>query len=307
MQCLTQVLQPYPFASPWLWILPHKLVDSPSVATHTEAKMLTVEQRIEHTKEAAVALSLSTMLGFEPMVNGSDKRKQWKAKVYVNITTEDLSCIVTGPLGTRDEDKKLRVAIKGGHAIVATSIVIQGTGKYRSMRNFTSYKHGTKGVAFLGLVEYEPQEMLPAIVSAAAPPMVTRKQSQQKEYLKNLNSAYQRVADDAFAHLRDLLDLNSDELPDVYCMKPAKRRKLQSAFNLLAQCDDDLYEIAQTVAVEDTDEVEASQQSTSQRNHTQADFERSGKCLCGAKDTGMLKSGKKMLFDKMAKGKKVPL
>ena len=35
----------------------------------------------------------------------------------------------------------------------------------------------------------------------------------------------------------ELLDIKQAELDSIFAMKPAKRRKLQACFNLLARCD----------------------------------------------------------------------
>jgi hypothetical protein len=321
MECLTKYLQPVPGAVPWLYRVSQAILQAPHVASHAAARDLTPEQRADYAERAAEALSQATvslMHGFQPMANGADKKQDWKAKAYVNITGEELLAQVTGPLGSRDEDKRMNVAIPPGHAIVACSVALQGVRRPRFMRRFTSPKHGTKGVVFVGLCTYAPQQMPPCAAAAPAGPTTRARAARcRKQYLRRLNDAYQEIEEDAFVHLRDLLDLKSDEEADVYCMKPVKRRKLQAAFNMLAMCDDTLHELAQSVA-EDADGGEpassqpaASQPAASQRSCTDEDFARSEKCICGRKAfegnkvVGRKVVGKKVVgCDKMGKGKK---
>ena len=87
----------------------------------------------------------------------------------------------------------------------------------------------------------------------------------QNQRLQNLNKAYLQMDDEALGCLIELLDIKETELESIFGMKPAKRRKLQVAFNLLARCDDDLYALAESVAddLEEEKEEETSQQSSS--------------------------------------------
>lgn len=192
------------------------------------------------------------------------------------------------------------------------------------MRGFTSPKAGTKGVVFLGLVEYEPRQMA---VTAPRPGPTTRaranttraKAKSQKAQMERMNNAYCAINDDAFDHLKTLLDLKSDEEDSVYAMRPAKRRKLESVFNFLALCDDTVIELAREIPEEDTVEDATSSQAppaSSQATnaaYSEADFARSGKCLCGTKMTegemaaleGRKKGVKMVEGKKMVGGKKI--
>ena len=333
MQPLTNFLEPV--RSPWLFRVSQKIFSVPPIASHAAAKDVTSDQRRVCAERAASSLDQATarmVHGFCPMKNGADKQQDWRAKAYVNITEEELVAQVTGPLGSRDEAVRLNVAIRPGYAIVACSVAVQGIDKPRFLRGFTSAKHGTKGIVFAGLCAYVPCEM-PACAPAAAPrgenTPTTRSRTarakvvkQRKDRLRQLNDAYTDLADEPFADLKELLDISKEEEKDLYSMRPAKRRKVQVAFNLLAKCDDDLYELARGIA-DDASEDENDDSSTklvaARPVMTQRRFEeqlaRSGKCVCGAPEekAGKKMVGLKMVPDdwskegKMLKGKKAPL
>ena len=289
MQCITASLQP--IAMPWLWSVAQPVVSGPYVATHNAAKGLSAEVRAEYGKEAAETLNCLTARlanGFTPMKNGGDKSQAWKAKVYVNITSEDMWAQITGPLGSRDERSVTKFVIKAGHAVVAAVVKLQGTDTLRFPRNFAAPKHGgTRGVVFVGVCDYAPGAMPTSL--GDKPSCVTRSKSRakvQRHHMSDLNSAYTQIADDAFADMKELIDIHSDEEQDIYSMKPAKRRKVQLAFNLLSKCDDAIQELAKGVA--DDIEEEAEPKAPPARR-PQLSFEdqlaQSGKCVCGATTT----------------------
>ena len=96
--------------------------------------------------------------------------------------------------------------------------------------------------------------------------------------------------DETFACLVELLDIKQAELDSVFAMKPAKRRKLQVAFNLLARCDDGRYDLAQSVAddLEEEDEEEdesspVSDNSSSPVSDSQAAQDVQHSCMRGGK------------------------
>ena len=136
------------------------------------------------------------------------------------------------------------MVIPGGHALVST-VVETATGKQHFARNFGS-NIGTKGIVFAGIVGFVPQQAEPA---PPVPPLSQgsvassyqrgprTRASLQRERLQNLNDAYLKMHEEPFECLVELLDIKQAELDSVFAMKPAKRRKLQACFNLLARCD----------------------------------------------------------------------
>ena len=133
-----------------------------------------------------------------------------------------------------------RVPEAGGPTVVETA-----TGKQHFARNFGS-NIGTKGIVFAGIVGFVPQQAEPA---PPVPPLSQgsvassyqrgprTRASLQRERLQNLNDAYLKMHEEPFECLVELLDIKQAELDSVFAMKPAKRRKLQACFNLLARCD----------------------------------------------------------------------
>ena len=247
MECVTQCFQRVQQAiGPWLWHGP-KIVSEGFVPSHADAKNLTQADREGYARRAAVSLNTVTQRADEsdrwlPMRGGNDKAQKWTAKAYVNITNEDLEVQITGPLGTLDENTKVRVVVPAGHCLLST-ITGQPGGKQHFARNFSSKKHGTKGVVFVGTIVYVPQQeaapaTLPSSQDSSASSQKPRTRSiVQREQLQDLNDAYLKLHDEPFGCLVELLDIKQAELDSVFAMKPAKRRKLQVAFNLLARCD----------------------------------------------------------------------
>ena len=317
MQCVTTYLHPFEGApSSWLWRVPQAVIRAPTVKTQEAAKELKDEERAKYAKQAAGQLNAMThRQGFVPMSNGTDKSQDWRAKVYVNFTEEDLMAQITGPVGSRSEGMTVKFLLKAGHAIVATMVKLQGTDKMRFPRNFAAPKHRTtKGVVFVGLCDYEPDEV-PLPVSEKKSTPVTRAATRaktrcQKQYLSHLNSAYTQMADDAFADLKEMLAIHSDEEQDIWSLNPAKRRKVQVAFNMLSKCDDALYELAQNIAddVEDEEEagepVRAAPKPPPSQNRYEEQMRLSGKCVCGAKVVGARSAHDEMIDAKITVGAK---
>ena len=70
----------------------------------------------------------------------------------MNITREPLPFLINGPLGSVDQDKKLKLVLPPGHAVVATVVKIEGTGKQHFAHMIHGTKHGTRGVVNIGCV-----------------------------------------------------------------------------------------------------------------------------------------------------------
>ena len=209
MQCITNFFQRVPEAGgPWLWKVPRLF--EPRIASHEEAKHVGGSERA-HTA-ALAADSLNTLTGrgaggdrWRPMTNGADKTEKWTAKAYVNYTQADLAVHILGPLKTKDEDKRVKVVIPGGHALVST-VVETATGKQHFARNFGS-NIGTKGIVFAGIVGFVPQQAEPA---PPVPPLSQgsvassyqrgprTRASLQRERLQNLNDAYLKMHEEPF-------------------------------------------------------------------------------------------------------------
>ena len=123
-----------------------------------------------------------------------------------------------------------------------------------------------------------------------------------------LNDAFVALCDDDFEDVKTILDLRGDELDSVHGMRPAKRQKLRHLFNILANCDDQLKELAQRALDDDLDEpsVEAAAPSqASNAGYTLADFAKSEKCVCGVAEGKKMVGGKKMVDGKKIVGGKM--
>ena len=146
----------------------------------------------------------------------------------MNITREPLPFQINGPLGSVDQDKKLKLVLQPGHAVVATVVKITGTGKQHFARTFKGTKHGTRGVVNIGCVFYEPPET-PASsqASESAVPRVTRARTMRSQQLHDLDEAYKAMPDEAFGPLKELLGISAAEEATALQMKPAKRRREQ--------------------------------------------------------------------------------
>ena len=271
MACVTQYLHRVPQTnSAWLFRGPQILADR-LVANHADAKTLSQPEREAYCGRAAESLNNVTQRGEDgncwlPMKSGNDKAQRWTAKAYVNITNEDLEVQITGPLGTVDANTKVSISIPAGHCLV-TTITSLTRGKFA--RNFTSKKHGTKGVVFVGTIAYVPPQNVVSDPSSQESPSqgrggggarvedggggggrreITTRSSEKRKRLQMLNQAYLEIEHEPFQILVELLDIKETELNSVLVMKPAKRRRLQLCFNLLAQCGDQLFHLAESVA-----------------------------------------------------------
>ena len=244
MQCVTSFFKRVPEAKGlWLWRVTQLF--EPRVATQADAKLLDGPGRQEFAALAAESLNTLTRRSLEgdrwtPLANGSDGSQKWTAKAYVNYTGESMPVRINGPLTSGEEDKKFNLVIPGGHALVST-IVDAGVGKQRFARYFSS-SIGIKGIVIVGFVGYEPQPRTspPSPQGSSGPsqrgPRTRSTVQRERLQLQELNDAYFKMHCEPRACLVELLDLKQAELDSVFAMKPAKRRKLQVAFNLLARC-----------------------------------------------------------------------
>ena len=147
----------------------------------------------------------------------------WRAKSYVNITREPLPFQITGPLGTVDQDKKAKLILRPGHAVVATMVDVSGTGKQHFARSFTSTKHGTRGVVCCGCTHYEPMKTPASSQESTSRTRANRARTRLQQS-RDLDEAYKALPDEAFAPLKQLLAISPAEEESALLMKPAKRR-----------------------------------------------------------------------------------
>ena len=338
MACVTQYLHRVPQTnSAWLFRGPQILADR-LVASHADAKTLSQPEREAYGRCAAESLNNVTQRGEDgncwlPMKSGNDKAQRWTAKAYVNITNEDLEVQITGPLGTVDANTKVSISIPAGQCLV-TTITSLTRGKFA--RNFTSKKHGTKGVVFVGTIAYVPPQNVVSDPSSQESPSqgrggggarvedggggggrreITTRSSAQKQQLKLLNDAYKSLGQGPRECLNELLDIKQSEVDSIFAMKATKRRKVQLAFNLLSWCDEELYAMARSIADDESGDEEddqgeaesAPEAPPSQDSSSQGDAQMGGKKAATDAAYAMKMKGMKGMKTIAPSGRKAPL
>ena len=330
MACITSFFHAVDGAEGWLWRSP-QILSEPPVSSHAAAAGLSDEQRAEFAQMAADSLNVLTKRTeenqFLPMESGNDRKSRWAAKVYVNITQQDLPVQITGPRDTIHANKQMKnVILPGGHGLVATIVCSPGEKQKRPpcARQFGSKKHGTKGVVFVGTVGYEPSQhhVMVAAAPVSSSPEGTSSQrgprtrsSAQKQQLKLLNDAYKSLGQGPRECLNELLDIKQSEVDSVFAMKATKRRKVQLAFNLLSWCDEELYAMARSIADDESGDEEddqgeaesAPEAPPSQDSSSQGDAQMGGKKAATDAAYAMKMKGMKGMKTIAPSGRKAPL
>ena len=117
------------------------------------------------------------------LIDYSSNKVQYNEN-FLTISVETVTDLIEGDglVFEGDENTKVRVVVPAGHCLLST-ITGQPGGKQHFARNFSSKKHGTKGVVFVGTIVYVPQQ---EAAPATLPPSQDSSASSQKPRTRSI-------------------------------------------------------------------------------------------------------------------------
>ena len=249
--CITESLQAV--ADPWAYTHPQPaLTNLPNLPDKAALGRLRREQREELATRAAQRLDEMTScvgVGFAALRNGNDRARAWRARAYVSVVGIPMSVSLKGPKGSIDEGKTITVKLSPGEVLVSCNVFVQGQDPNRpgAPRRFTvSPRWAKQGVVLLGLTTYRPREIPAAPVGPIIAARAAKEDVQVNPEDVQLNEAFVKLEDGPFTDIRYILGLHYEEEETVHAMSPAKRRKLRALFQLLANSDATLQDLAQS-------------------------------------------------------------